>query len=716
MSEATQVVAVQERAEAPTLHDYPRLLVEWSSPWQEFRTALRPALTRSPARLAGEARTGLFPYVGILASWAVEIALVVAAIVVPARLASMRPYTPLPKPKYDIIYFSGEELPRTEDVGGSQTGRSGRAGGRQAFHRTQTIKVARGNSLAEKVVDAPNLNLPKSELPVANLLAVPALPGPPPASGLKSSLPVLPRSQVVPPPPETTEIVSQKVPSFRTPIVAPPVEVSRKKLAEVSTGSITVVAPPPAVTRETMPSTLRASGPIIPPAPSVPTDIAGARVSNAPVAAVVPPPVSAPANPNSIASRLSLPQPTAVEPPPGHVTRENTTLSGIPLTDVQRQVVPPPVDMGSTETGQPGQLPGRVLAGSLAGAENVVAPPVQVDGQLGERTAVDGKIGSAAVVPPPPSISGGGSITGRGRGGSGAGFGGALDKGSVLAPPQGGGGTGNKGGVVISSQPGARFGVPGNGGSGSIAMSPSGSGKTGVGGSGSGGSIGRGSGPGSGLAGEGAGAGKTGPGKGAEIAAREGISPYPGPGGAGSGVSGAAPGVSVRGGNTITLPSFGDPGGMADVPNRSAVGSGRRGPGITVEATPRSGGAFNFYGAQKGDMVYAIYIETSVGTVVLQYSDPTSAKRRYSHDLSAPQPLRVKLPDGLGRHRLVIACVLDRSGDLKNLRILEPATADMNARVLAALPNWKFQPAERAHEPVDVNAILGFNIDTRDTR
>ena len=33
----------------------PNLLVEWSSPWQEFRSAIRPALGRSPARdeLAG---------------------------------------------------------------------------------------------------------------------------------------------------------------------------------------------------------------------------------------------------------------------------------------------------------------------------------------------------------------------------------------------------------------------------------------------------------------------------------------------------------------------------------------------------------------------------------------------------------------------------------------------------------------------------------------
>ncbi len=61
---------------------------------------------------------------------------------------------------------------------------------------------------------------------------------------------------------------------------------------------------------------------------------------------------------------------------------------------------------------------------------------------------------------------------------------------------------------------------------------------------------------------------------------------------------------------------------------------------------------------------------------------------------------------------MVIACVLDKSGMLKNLRVLEPGSAQ-TGKVLAALNNWKFRPALRGNEPVEVNAILGFNIDTR---
>ncbi len=38
----------------------------------------------------------------------------------------------------------------------------------------------------------------------------------------------------------------------------------------------------------------------------------------------------------------------------------------------------------------------------------------------------------------------------------------------------------------------------------------------------------------------------------------------------------------------------------------------------------------------------------------------------------------------------------------------------MTAKVLAALANWKFSPALRGNQPVEVNAFLGFDIDTSD--
>jgi hypothetical protein len=296
-----------------------------------------------------------------------------------------------------------------------------------------------------------------------------------------------------------------------------------------------------------------------------------------------------------------------------------------------------------------------------------------------------------------------------------------MDAGAVTAPPKDNGGSGKGTGIVVSSQPGSKIGMPGNAGAGSLAMSPSGGDKPGLGGSGGGSSIGHGAGPGSGLSGEGPGAAKAdatkdGAGHGSETLARGGISPYPGPGGAGGGTTGKPPmpGVSVSGGsNVVTLPSFGADGAGPNIAGRSSTGKDHAGPGITVVGSARSGGAFNFYGMLKGDKNYTIYIDTVLGTAVMQYADPSSATHPYAEDLIAPQAMRSDLPANVKPSRLVVACILDRSGSLRNLQVLDGGASQMTTKVLAALTNWKFRPVFRGDQPVEVNAILGFDIDTR---
>ena len=169
------------------LHDAPKLLVEWSSPWHEFITSIRPALARSSARLAGEAPFGMLPGRGLLLACLIEVFLIFIVIVLPVKIAQLRPYVAPTLSSHDVIYYSGDELPRTEDLGGAQAGTTGRAGGEEAHHRTQTIKIARGGSLVPRVVDAPNLKLPSSRDAVTNLLAVNPNPGPPPSEGLRST-------------------------------------------------------------------------------------------------------------------------------------------------------------------------------------------------------------------------------------------------------------------------------------------------------------------------------------------------------------------------------------------------------------------------------------------------------------------------------------------------------------------------------------------------
>src|SRR5579872_1089470 len=233
------------------LHDAPKLLVEWSPRLEEFVTSIRPALARSGPRLAGEAPHGALPYRGMIASLLLESFLVFVIAILPRQIAQLRPYAAPKVHPYEVLYYSGDELPRTQDLGGAESGRSGRAGGQEAHHRTQTIHVARGSSLSQQVVDAPNLKLHSSTGAVANLLAFKSIPGPPPSEGLRSSL---------------------TAPSLPSNVVAPaPVSITRDQ----SRGSIhleAVVPPAPNVSADRSRTAPALNAGIVPPAPNVQSD------------------------------------------------------------------------------------------------------------------------------------------------------------------------------------------------------------------------------------------------------------------------------------------------------------------------------------------------------------------------------------------------------------------------------------------------------------
>lgn len=700
--------------------DPPRLLVEWSSRWDEFKSAFRPALTRPPKALAGEAPIGIFPYRGMLAGWLVECLLLVAIIVIPEHFISLELPLPSAHPQSDVIYFSGDELPQTQDRGGAQAGKSGRGGGHQAHHRTQTIRVARGDQASEKVVDAPKVNLPHSDAAVANLLAFKSNPGPPPAEGLRSAVaaPTLTAMSAVPPSPELAASPNRNALTLPADVIAPAPEVSRSLRGSTSLNS-EIVPPAPNVSRDKMQTATPFLPTVIAPAPrEAQRDLASSRIPLSQSVDAVAPPVSAPQRDASSAARLSLPAPAVVAPPPSQVSRDLNSWGGSSTGDLRTKPVPPPPSASGG---------GSRRSGAGAMTAQVVPPPASIgggQGNVGGRSGrasgqpAGGTLGSAEVVPPPPGLGGGSALSGSGRGKKGAGAGGPLDLGSAVAPPSNAGGNAAGNGVVISSEPGTKLGVPNSSGGGALAMSPSGTAKSGLGGSGGGPGIGKGTGAGSGLQGEGSGAGRenAGSGRGSDPNAHGGISPYPGTGGAGGGTSGtpAMAGVSVEGGTTtVTLPSFSTPGGDAPAagPGRSSVNEHKR-SGVTVVATSRSGGVLPYYGLLKGDN-YSIYIETSLGTAVMQYSDPTSATHGSGEALSEPEPIRKDLPDGLRPTRVIIACTLASSGELKNLKVLEPGAAETTSKIQVALHNWKFRPAFRGNEPVEVTAIIGFGIDTR---
>jgi hypothetical protein len=621
------------------MNQAPQLLVPWSSRWQEFLGALGPALRRSPPKLRLEARAGLFPARGMALSLLLEVMALATTIAQPARVLET-PYTEPVHRTPEVIYFSADELPQTEDLGGTAAALNGARGGASEPHPSQVIRVARDAVLREKVMDAPLMNLPKSDSEISNLLAykteIPA-PSPPPAEIARPTVPDVPKLETSTGRRPRVELAMAAVP--------PPPEVERaKSRAEARYALETpAVAPPPAQLPE---------GHVVlrDPLPSV---------------RVAPPPVAAPVEAKSHAGQLLLPAAT---------------------------VAPPTPDMNVPFQSH------RVLSGA---APTVVPPPVRLD----ELHHPLPSLGNAAAVPPPPDLPPAPSIHDLGA---------APLQGP--APTSGALVSSANSGVVVSPKPGHQPALPAIPEKATVAMSPAGSAKTGADGQGGGHGISRGNGPGTASSGTATGGTSAGAGKNTVIIAGNTNSPYPGPGGSGIMNSGnpRVPGISVSGGkNVITLPSFAptpEPSAMARSTAAKSLGNG-----ITVIAGPRAGGALNLYGVLKGDRIYTIYINTKMGTAVMQFADPSSVDHPYANQLTAPRALRAEAPAVrlAGKHaKLLIACDLDRNGMLKNTHILESADNVAAQQVLAALSGWKFAPALRGQDPVEVTAILGFGVGT----
>ncbi len=165
----------------------------------------------------------------------------------------------------------------------------------------------------------------------------------------------------------------------------------------------------------------------------------------------------------------------------------------------------------------------------------------------------------------------------------------------------------------------------------------------------------------------------------------------------------------------MNLGSFGDdPAGDPQLPGRSNVKTHRDQLGVTIVATASSGGAFEPYKNQLHGETYTTYVDTSLGTVIMEFADEAATSHPFGGTLTGPEKIRADVPDGMPRARMVIKCTLDASGNIRNVHVLEAGPAEMTAKLIAALHSWKFQPAMRGNQPVEVTAILGFGIDTND--
>lgn len=293
--------------------------------------------------------------------------------------------------------------------------------------------------------------------------------------------------------------------------------------------------------------------------------------------------------------------------------------------------------------------------------------------------------------------------------------------------------------VVVSTQPGDMVAVPADGAPGSLAMSPQGRKQSGSGGEAGTASSARGPDPAAGLS------EKTPPGKGpsdnsssAAVAHAEsasgpaagpGISPAGGSGAAATGAPNLSPGVTVRGDvvsldrfatNTsapqtgvISLDSFGPkvPASRSNSPESSTTNPPRKPAPIVVVATGRSGGGLNAYGTFKSHTVYTIYFQTAAGTVTLQFAEhaPSSI---YKGELTPPDAWSTDVPAPHGGSGVVLSCLLDATGHLRDIRVVEGA-GPYSQTVVEAVRTWRFHPALSAGQPVALDALIGIGTSMR---
>ena len=587
--------------EAIELHDAPKLIVEWSSPWREFVGSIRPALARSERRLAGEAPFGLVPFRIMIPSYLLEAFLIFAVIAVQVKISELRPFVAPRFSSHDVIYYSGDELPRIEDLAGAQSGITGRAGGDEARHRTQTIKIARGGSLVPRVVDAPNLKLPSSRDAVANLLAIKPDPGPPPSEGLRSArtAPSLATALVAPAPnairdytrngvqldsviapaPSVSRDRNLAAPNFSATPIPPAPNVSRDHTLVAPALGPAVIPPAPSVARErslTAPALDTSLGAgVVSPAPSVARDRARStpalaasvippapgglsrELSSSPVqmtnAAVIPPPVSAPERATARSPRLSVPAPSVIAPPPSaEVSQDVHRLAGGSIPDSSRTVVPPPPAQSGS-----GSFMSSMI-GKIFGPSEVVPPPPAV-----HSNGPSGSAGTALatnVVPPPPTVAP--SSAGGNPHGTHNGTGASLGP-NVIAPPPSTGVSGGTGTRSPQSSSASALGAP------SVVPPPPS------------------------LSGAGGGTGHTSGGAGAlsgTLLANNIVPPPPsmgggvGPAGSGMGRKGTGLGTSLDAGAGLAPPTSGGSGA-----NAGAVISSQPGPRVGLPSTGGTG-------------------------------------------------------------------------------------------------------------------------------
>jgi hypothetical protein len=169
-------------------------------------------------------------------------------------------------------------------------------------------------------------------------------------------------------------------------------------------------------------------------------------------------------------------------------------------------------------------------------------------------------------------------------------------------------------------------------------------------------------------------------------------------------------GITING-DTIQIGSFAAAAPSVSTSTKMPLGPRQR-PGVTIVATPRSGGAVNRYGALPGSKVYTIYLDTPAGLATLEYATAEGQNQSFADELTAPEPITTDLPPNLKGASFVLRCKMDRDGIMHGFQVLEGIKKNLAPALIAALENWRFRPVLQNGESVEVDAIVGLNVGT----
>jgi hypothetical protein len=192
--------------------------------------------------------------------------------------------------------------------------------------------------------------------------------------------------------------------------------------------------------------------------------------------------------------------------------------------------------------------------------------------------------------------------------------------------------------------------------------------------------------------------------------------------GSGSG-GGSAPGVGHFAGITIQGGRYGN-GGSASMLDRSSIPS-QTSYNTTVISTGNSGGGLPDIGFFHNEKVYTIYLDMRSSNDApappwtLQYSLLQSHTGPGDVIVpGTPSPPYVMLkeipefsPEFLRNSPLIlVSAVLDVSGKLEDVTVRQSSQDVLSLRLVEALKNWMFQPAEIAGRPVALKVLLGIRL------